>query len=122
MIDVTELWEEASEAARELADKSEFWRRAAIGRLYYAVYHAAGHVVGVHPAGGASNHERLLGAMKASRDVQVTRAAARYDSLKIARVKADYLLGVHVTRHDVLTALNHATSVRALLGLTPSSP
>ena len=102
MIDVSELWEEAN---------------AAIGRLYYAVYHAAAPVVGVDGAAAGSNHDRLLQAMKRSRDVNWARAATRYDSLKRARVRADYFLGDHVTRHDVLSAVHHAAAVRTLLGL-----
>jgi len=55
--------------------------------------------------------------MKRSRDVNWARAAARYDSLKRARVKADYHLREHVTRQDVLSAVHHAAAVRTLLGL-----
>ncbi len=116
MITCDTAWAEAEAGAVELADESEFWRRTAISRIYYAVYHRAGLISGLESAGANSNHRRLLDHLRAANKKEWGRAAVRLEQLQRARVRADYYLGKDVTRRDVMTALDDARAVRQLLG------
>lgn len=119
MITPEELWSEALRQCGEASTTatSEAARRLAIAALYYATYHAAGTVVAVDTAASNSNHERLLVAMKESRDVHVRRAALRYQNLKALRVRSHYYLRDHIGRQDLVQARHNAEAVRSLLRL-----
>ena len=115
MMTCDDAWTEAEAGALELAERSEFWRRTAISRVYYAVYHRTGRLVGIDPSGANSNHQRLLDAVKAAKGKEWVRAGIRLKQLQLARVKADYYLGNDITRQDVVMALENARAVRQLL-------
>ena len=122
MITPEELWDEAllhCERA-QAAESTEAARRLAIAALYYATYHFTGRVVGVDTSANDSNHERLLQALKHSREVHVRRAAQRYDGLKLLRVKSHYHLRLQIGAQELLVARNHARAVRALLRREPA--
>lgn len=114
-----EAWTEAVDGAPELAERTEFWRRAAISRLYYAAYHLTGRALQFDTTRADSNHRRLLETMR-DRGGAWLRLCNRLEQLQRSRVTADYFLRRDVTRQAVLTAVNDARAVRELLGTLAS--
>lgn len=114
MTEPTELWA----LARELAAVAETEPRLrnAAGRLYYAVFHAVRIHLSVDTSGEHA-HDRVIQALKATRDLERVRAGGRLESLRKARVHADYQLRRTFVRADLESAQNHAEAVLSLLGL-----
>lgn len=124
MITPLELWQHAIVLAVP-PSASEFGRRLAVSRLYYAAFHAVGQHLSFD-TGPPHGHQRLIEHLKHSRIKQHVIAGARIESLRDARVKADYKIGLAFATHEVGTAMNHATTVYRELGLnmflaTPTS-
>lgn len=109
-----ELWSHALTLTADAADEAQ--RRCAVSRLYYATFHAVS-VLLSFDSGGEHTHQRLLDVLKAKPGAMHVKAAGRLDSLRKARVHADYILGRVFPGDAVRSAQNHAEAVRQLLGL-----
>lgn len=106
-----DLWAHALTLAADAAD--EVQRRCAVSRLYYATFHAVS-VLLSFDSSGAHSHQRLLDTLR----TRHIKAAGRLDSLRKARVRADYVME-HVFPVDAVRgAQSHAEAVRKLLGIT----
>jgi hypothetical protein len=111
-----ELWSHA--LALAVPPRSdEVGRRLAVSRLYYATFHAVGQHLSFD-TGPPHGHQRLIDHLKQSRAQQQIIAGGRLESLREARVKADYKLGASVVAHEVMSAVHHAAAVHKQLGLS----
>lgn len=100
-------------------DDSEFARRVAVSRIYYATYHLARGVAPARPAGPGEGgvHRALIEALQGSSDPEHRLAGRRLDRLRHLRVEADYHLSATVARHTLDEAVRAAGAIRKLLGL-----
>ena len=116
MITPLELWQHAV-VLTVPTPVSEAGRRLAVARLYYAAFHAVGQQLSFD-TGPPHGHQRLIEHLKHSRGKPQAIAGGRLESLRDARVKADYKIGLAFASHEVGMAVNHATTVYRELGLT----
>ncbi len=109
-----DLWTHALTLSETATDATQC--RCAVSRLYYATFHAVS-VLLSFDSSGEHSHQRLLDSLKSKSGPTHIKAAGRLDSLRKARVHADYFLGKVFLRDAVLSARNHAEAVRQLLGI-----
>lgn len=114
-----ELWEQALVLAS--AATTEPQRRCAVSRIYYAIFHAVCRCLAFE-SGGEHSHQNLLHALRTAQGPANIKAAGRLDSLRRARVRADYRLEAVLTSDDLVSAQNHAVAVRQLLRIQTPTP
>ena len=109
-----EYFAHAAKLVEAAAD--EVLRRAAISRLYYAIFHCVCLQLQLDLK-GAHVHEQLLDALR-RRDANSIRAANRLNSLRQLRILADYNRDESLSQMQLQSAMNHASAVRSLLGIS----
>lgn len=113
-----ELLELALTMVRDATNEPQ--RRAAVSRLYYAVFHSVRRHLQVR-LDGAHVHEQLIDAMKRSGERTQVVAANRLNSLRLARRHADYSLNEPFSAVLMQTAMQHAMAVRKSLGFVAAA-
>ncbi len=117
MITPGTLWEHAVGLQAAAAD--EVSCRHAASRLYYATFHAVRLLLNFNTAVEHA-HDGLIHELKATRAQARVKAGGRLESLKRARVHADYTLGLPFGLDRLRLARSHADAVRQLLGIAGS--
>ncbi len=113
MITLSELWDE-SLAFANANRSSEFLRRTAAGRLFYAAFHDVADAIG-YPSQGEGSHDKLVKEAKASKDKLIRRLAGKLDELRLKRQVADYRLTVDFAEVELEELCTKARLVRGLL-------
>lgn len=95
---------------------SEMQRRMAVGRAYYALLHFIIRDLGIRVEDGAGRTHQLISDALFSLPVASTKTYQQnakyvFNSMKLARVTADYYTNVAVTEKDMQIALQRARSV-----------
>lgn len=98
--------------------------RAVVHATYYAVYHLVANGLGLDPAvKGQAPHADVSNkvAAYAGTDAAIIAAKGEYESLRVARVQADYKLGPQMGQRQAMLAISRALRVFKAAGVTPKT-
>lgn len=98
--------------------------RAVVHATYYAVYHLVANGLGLNPAvKGQALHADVSNKVTAytGSDAAVIAAKGEYETLRVARVEADYKLGSQMGQRQAMLAVSRALRVFKAAGVTPKA-